>query len=160
MRKPTERELFATLALGAILPIGILSVVSFANDARDLSNPCFTWGAGNPASVTVSSGGPCTSAGATSETITQMLIRNGLVQGGILFGGALGVLGALRGRLNLLAVGSGLLFLESAPLVLGGTFVLTMMPATFLAWRAMVERRSGRPVEASIRSDEFAPTAS
>jgi hypothetical protein len=89
-----------------------------------------------------------------------MLIRNALVQGGILFGGALGVLGAFRGRLNLLAVGSGVMFLESAPLVLGGTFVLTMMPATFLAWRAVVERRSGRPVEASIKSDEFVPTAS
>jgi hypothetical protein len=88
-----------------------------------------------------------------------MLIRNALVQGGILFGGALGVLGAFRGRLNLLAVGSGVMFLESAPLVLG-TFVLTMMPATFLAWRAVVERRSGRPVEASIKSDEFVPTAS
>src|SRR5206468_12642821 len=137
-----------------------LLVGSIAADVLDLLNPCFAWGAASGASVTVSSGGPCMAAGATSETIPQMLIRNALVQGGILLGGALGVLGVLRGRLTLLVIGSVVLFLESVPLVLGGAFVFTLMPATFLAWRAVVERRSGRPAEASIKPDEFAPAAS
>lgn len=140
----SERKVFAIIALAAILPIGILSVYSSTTDALDLLSPRFAWGAASGGSVTVSSGGPCATAGATSETIPQMLIRNALVQGGTLLGGALGVLGVLRGRRTLLVAGYGALFLESVPLVLGGAFVLTLVPATFLTWRAAVERRSGR----------------
>ncbi len=71
-----------------------------------------------------------------------MLVRNALVPGGIFLGGALGVAGVVRGRLVLLEVGSAVLFLESIPLVLGGAFVLTLVPATFLTWRALIEGRS------------------
>jgi hypothetical protein len=148
MRGLSERKVFAIVALAAFLPIGALSVNSFVTDLLHLLSPCFTWGAANGVSVTVSSAGPCTSAEATSETVLQMLIRNALVEGIILVGGALGVLGVLRGRMALLVAGSGALFLESVPLVLGGAFVLTLMPATFLTWRAMVERRSDRSKEA------------
>jgi len=150
VRGISERKLLALLALAAIVPIGTLLASSVAADVFDLLNPCFAWGASSGVVLTVSSGGPCTAAGATSETIPQMLIRNALVQGGILLGGALGVLGVLRGHLIYLWIGSGILFLESVPLVLGGAFVLTLMPATFLAWRAVAERRSG-PISRGIR---------
>jgi len=134
--------MYAIVMLVALLPIGMLLASSLAADVRDMQNPCFTWGAVNGGSVVVSQGGPCTSAGGTSETIPQMLIRNALVPGGILLGGALGVAGVVRGRLILLEVGSAALFLESIPLVLGGAFVLTLVPAAFLTWRALIEGRS------------------
>jgi hypothetical protein len=142
MRGFSERKMYALIALVALLPIGMLLASSLATDARDVLNPCFTWGAVNGGSVVVSQGGPCTSAGGTSETIQQMLVRNALVPGGILLGGALGVAGVARGRLILLEVGSAVLFLESIPLVLGGAFVLTLVPAAFLTWRALIEGRS------------------
>jgi len=83
---------FVILALAAILPIGILAVTSIVGDVVDLVNPCFTWGAVNGGSITVSTGGPCSSAGATSETIPEMVARLAIIQGGSLLGAGLGVL--------------------------------------------------------------------
>ncbi len=137
----SERKTYAVVSLVALLPIVALLASSFATDVRDVLNPCFTWGAVSGGRIVVSTGGPCPSAEGTSETIPQTLVRNALVPGGILLGGALGVAGVVRGRLILLGVGSAVLFLESIPLVLGGAFVLTLAPATFLAWRALIEGR-------------------
>ncbi|HEV2226151.1 MAG TPA: hypothetical protein VGR56_05025, partial [Nitrososphaerales archaeon] len=83
---------FVILALAAILPIGVLVVTSFEGDVVNLTNPCFTWGAASGSSITVSPGGPCSSAGATSQTIPQMLAMLAIIQGGILIGAAIGVL--------------------------------------------------------------------
>jgi hypothetical protein len=124
------------LALIVIMPIAILAVSSLANDMLNLVRPCFTWGLANGGSVMVSTGGPCTSAGGTSETVPQMLLRLTIIQGGILLGSVLGVLGVLRSRPILLVACSAILFLESLPLVLGGAFVLALPPAAFFMWRA------------------------
>jgi hypothetical protein len=136
MRGPSQREWFALLALAVILPIAILAAVSFARDAVDLANPCYTWGAASGDSVVLPTRGPCTSSGGTSETIPQTLFGLTIIQGGILLGSVLGVLGVLRIRPTLLVVSSAILFVESIPLVLGGAFVLTMPPAAFFLWRA------------------------
>lgn len=136
MQGLSQSKQFVILALAAILPIGILAVTSFAGDVVNLINPCFTWGSVNGGSITVSSGGPCSSAGATSETIPQMLARLAIIQGGILLGAALGVLGVFRSRPILLIISPSILFLESIPLVFGGAFVLTLLPAVFFGWRA------------------------
>ena len=127
---------FVILALAAILPIGILAVTSIVGDVVDLVNPCFTWGAVNGGSITVSTGGPCSSAGATSETIPEMVARLAIIQGGILLGAGLGVLGISGSHPILLVMSSSILFLESIPLVFGGAFVLTLLPAIFFMWRA------------------------
>jgi hypothetical protein len=136
MQGLSERKQFFILALAVILPIGILVVTSFAGDLANLVNPCFTWGAVSGGSITVSPGGPCSSAGATSETIPQMLAQLAIIQGGILLGAALGVLGVFGRRPILLVMSSSILFLESVPLVFGGAFVLTLFPAVFFMWRA------------------------
>ena len=131
-----QTKQFVILALAAILPIGILAVTSIAGDVVNLVNPCFAWGAVNGGSITVSSGGPCSSAGGTSETIPQMLARLAIIQGGILLAAGLGVLGVFGSRPILLVVSSAILFLESIPLVFGGAFVLTLLPAVFFGWQA------------------------
>lgn len=143
------------IALATLLPIGILLAGSLAADVHDALNPCFTWGAPDSASGVVSPGGACTSSGSTSETLPQMLARDALVSGGILLGGALGVAGVVRRRPILMEAGSALLFVESVPLVLGGAFVLTLLPAAFLTWRAWVE---GRPAGAGRHSERSAST--
>ena len=136
MQGLSQRKQFVILALAAILPITMLAVTSIAGDVVDLVNPCFTWGAVSGGSITVSTGGPCSSAGATSETIPQTLERLVIIQGGILLGAGLGLLGVFGSRPILLVISSAILFLESIPLVLGGAFVLTLLPAVFFIWRA------------------------
>lgn len=140
MRGLSLRILFVSLALSALLPIGILAVSSFTSDVLNLVNPCFTWGAISGGSVTVSTGGPCSSAGATSETIPQLLMRLTIIQGGIFLGAALGVVGVLRSRPIPLIISSAILCLESIPLVFGGAFVLTLLPAAFFMWQAKAGR--------------------
>ena len=136
MQGLSQRNQFVILALLAILSIGVLVVTSIASDVVDLVNPCFTWGAVSGGSITVSTGGPCSSAGATSETIPQTLERLVIIQGGILLGAGLGLLGVFGSRPILLVISSSILFLESIPLVFGGSFVLTLLPAVFFGWRA------------------------
>ena len=136
MQGLSQRRQFVIVALVAILPIGILAVTSIAGDFADLVNSCFTWGTVSGGSITVSTGGPCSSAGATSETIPQMLERLAIIQGGILLAAGLGVLGVYGSRPTLLVISSATLFLESIPLVFGGAFVLTLLPAVFFGWRA------------------------
>lgn len=136
MRGLSERILFVSLALAVLLPIGILVATPITSSVLNLVNPCFTWGVVNGGSATVSPLGPCTSAGGTSQTITEMVIWLTIIPGGILMGAALGVLGVLRGRPIPLVIGSAILFLESIPLVFGGAFVLTLLPAVFFMWRA------------------------
>jgi len=136
MQGLSQRKQFVILALAAILPITMLAVTSIAGDVVDLVNPCFTWGAVSGGSITVSTGGPCSSAGATSETIPQTLERLVIIQGGILLGAGLGLLGVFGSRPILLVMSSSILFLESIPLIFGGSFVLTLLPAVFFGWRA------------------------
>src|SRR5437016_4800987 len=113
MQGLSQRKQFVILALAAILPITMLAVTSIAGDVVNLVNPCFAWGAVSGASITVSSGGPCSSAGGTSETIPQMLARLAIIQGGILLGAGLGVIGVFGSRPILLVISSSILFLES-----------------------------------------------
>src|SRR2546428_9677861 len=136
MQGLSQRNQVFILALAPILPIGVLVVTSIAGDVVDLVNPCFTWGAVSGGSISVSTGGPCSSAGATSETIPQMLVRLAIIQGGILLGAGLGLLGVFGSRPILLVISSSILFLESIPLVFGGSFVLILLPAVFFGWRA------------------------
>ena len=136
MQGLSQRKQFVILALAAILPITMLAVTSIAGDVVDLVNPCFTWGAVSGGSITVSTGGPCSSAGATSETIPRTLERLVIIQGGILLGAGLGLLGVFGSRPILLVMSSSILFLESIPLIFGGSFVLTLLPAVFFGWRA------------------------
>ena len=136
MQGLSQRKQFVILALAAILPITMLAVTSIAGDVVNLVNPCFAWGAVSGGSITVSTGGPCSSAGATSETIPQTLERLVIIQGGVLLGAGLGLLGVFGSRPILLVMSSSILFLESIPLIFGGSFVLTLLPAVFFGWRA------------------------
>lgn len=136
MQGQSQRKQFVILGLAVVLPIGILVVTSFAGDVANLLNPCFTWSAVSGGSITVSASGPCSSAGGTSQTIPEMLAQLAIIQGGIFVGSALGMLGVLGSRPILLVISSSILFLESIPLVFGGAFVLTLLPAVFFMWRA------------------------
>ncbi|HEV2120527.1 MAG TPA: hypothetical protein VGS11_10570 [Candidatus Bathyarchaeia archaeon] len=131
-----HRTQFVILALVTTMPIMILAITSLMGNVAHLVNPCFTWGAGSGSSFTVSTGRPCSSSIATSQTIPEMLTWLAIIQGGILLGSALGVLGVLRSRPNFLVLSSSIFVLESIPLIFGGAFVLTLLPAVFFMWRA------------------------
>ena len=122
------------VALVATLPIASLAVVSVANRLPDFFNPCFTWGMGSGGVVIVSPNGPCSSAGGTSDTVPQAILTMILVQGGILLAAAFGVIGVFRTSKSVIKTASVLLFLESAPFVFDGFFVLTIPPAILFLW--------------------------
>lgn len=124
-----------TVALSLVLvaPVMIIAGVTLASTAILLASPCETWGVGS-GSVTVTPLSSCSSAGATTETVAQALISLVLVQGGILGGGVLGIVGVLLARKNIVILSSTILFAESVPLVFGGLFVLSALPAAFFLW--------------------------
>ena len=116
------------IALVAILPIGILAIASAIGNVGNLANPCFRWGVfGGP--IAASSTGSCNSAGASSQTVVQMLSGLTIVQGGILLGTVLGISGIIKSSRIFLVISSAILSLESLPLILGGSFILTLIPA-------------------------------
>ncbi len=124
------------LAVGVILPIMIFVIASLRGTILELANPCFTWGNTYGGSATISPTGPCTSAGASSETIPQVLLGLTLIQAGIIVGALLGILGVYSARPTFLMIGSAILFVESVPLIFGGEFLFTLLPAGFFLWRA------------------------
>ncbi len=144
MHTLTQKRSFLLIATVVILPISILAVVSVMGDAGNLANPCFSWGISG-GSTTASSAGPCISSGASSQTIAQMLWGLTTIQGGILFGSILGLLGILRTNKTLLAASSAILLLESIPLVLGGSFILTLIPAVLFMTIRMRSEKVLRP---------------
>ncbi len=124
------------LAVSVITPIAILVAMGVWSTILELVNPCFAWGTVGGGTVVVSTSEPCTSAGGTSATVAQTLISFALIGGGILAGAILGVLGVVKGRSAFLLIGSIILFAESAPLILGGEIVFTLLPAGFFLWAA------------------------
>ena len=111
------------ISVGVITPIAILVAIGLGNTILDLVNPCFSWGNVGGGSVAVSTSGPCTSAGGSSETIAQTIFGFAFIGGGILTGAILGIIGVMKGRATLLIIGSVILFAESAPLIFGGESV-------------------------------------
>ena len=132
---PFSKKMFLLISAGVIAPIAILVAIGVSNTILDLVNPCFSWGSVGGGSVAVSTNGPCTSAGGSSETIAQTIFGFALIGGGILIGAILGVLGVAKGRPALLVIGSVILFAESAPLIFGGEFVFTLLPLDFSCGR-------------------------
>ena len=127
-RSRSPRRLTA-LALVALLPVVSFAVISLASELPQFFNPCFTWGMANGGTVEVSAAGPCTSSGGSSETIPQAIMRLALIQGGIILASLFGVAGIIRSGRNLILPAAIILFLESAPFVFDGLFVLTIPPA-------------------------------
>ena len=116
------------------VPIAVIAVISLIIQVPDFFNPCLKWGMSSGGSISVSSAGPCLTAGGSSETIRQAILRLALIQGGILTAIGLGLIGVLRSRSAPLIVGSVILFLESIPLVFDGLFVFTLLAAGSLLW--------------------------
>jgi hypothetical protein len=131
------------LVLAVTLPIVAFAVVSLAAQVPDFFNFCMSWGMSSGSALSVSPGGPCTTASGTSETIVQAVLRLTLIQGGIFLAFCLGIVGVVRPRPAFLVAASALLFLESAPLVLDGLFVLTLPPAAFFL---LTSRERNRPL--------------
>jgi len=125
------------------LPIGALAVLTMANQVFEFFNPCTVWGASG-GSVTVSSVGSCSGAmQMTSETPLAVLVRLGLIQGGILFALAVGTLGTSKHMPRLMVASAVILFVESVPLIFDGLFIWGFLPAGFFLWAA----RSKHPSE-------------
>jgi hypothetical protein len=122
------------VALVASLPIASWAFVSVTSSLPDFFNPCFTWGMGSGGIVIVSPTGPCQSAGGSSETVLQAILRMILIQGGILLASTFGVIGVFRLRKSMILTASLILILESAPFVFDGLFVLTIPPAILFLW--------------------------
>ena len=136
-----RRILIAVAAVASITPIIILIAMGLASTIGDILNPCFTWGNfGGGVSAIVSAGGPCSSAGGTSATVFETLFFAGVIDGGIVVGAVLGCIGIFRARPLFLIAASLLLFAESAPLILGGEFILTSLPAAFFLWFWAISR--------------------
>lgn len=119
------------LGLAAVAPIAGLVTYSIANDVSALTNPCYTWGT---TTAMASLAGHCSFSSASSETFSQMLMGMLLVQGGLILGMILGVLGLVRGHRSLLAAGAAIFFAECIPLVFSGVFVLAVLPAVIFLW--------------------------
>jgi hypothetical protein len=116
--------------------------VFIAGQVRELVNPCMSWGQTNGGSVTVSPGGPCSSASAMSDTMIEFFLKLVLVPGGILFGALLGVVGVLGKSQALLISSFVILSLESPLLMFDGLFVLTIPPAVFFLWVARTKAKA------------------
>src|SRR5215470_9161019 len=123
MRKSAGKSKISWLPLILTVPIGLIALISLVGQVPDFFNPCLKWGMSSGGSISVSSVGPCSAAGGTSETIPQAIARLTLVQGGILTAIGVGLAGFLRSRPALLTAGSSILFLESVALVFDGLFV-------------------------------------
>ncbi|MDA4128638.1 MAG: hypothetical protein OK422_04205 [Thaumarchaeota archaeon] len=134
--KIPKRWVFVCIAILAITPIATIMGVLVAGQVRELTNPCMSWGQINGGSITVASGGLCSSASATSDTMTEFLVKLILIPGGILFGALLGVVGVLGKSQALLISSFIILILESPLLMFDGLFVLTLPPAVFFLWVA------------------------
>ena len=131
----THNQLLLLSLLG-ILPLGFVVVVSLADEVPRFFTQCTLWGVSG-GSITISSGGPCSGGiQATSETTLGVAFRLGLIQGGILVGIVLGVIGVLRHKPKILVICSAVLLAESIPLVFDGLFVLTVLPAVYFLWIA------------------------
>jgi len=131
------------IALAVALPIVAFSAVSLASQLPAFFDPCMSWGVSSGTPMIASPAGPCTTSGATSETIPQAILALSLIQGGILFAFGLGAVGAARYRPTLLKAASAILFLESIPFVFDGLFVLTLPPAALFLWASRA--RDSRP---------------
>lgn len=91
-----------------------------------------SWGM-QAAKLTISSDGPCRVVTGTSETMLQAAFRIILIQGGIVTGFGIGVVGMTSSKGWMIKIASTIFFLESFPFVFDGFFVLTLPPAVFLA---------------------------
>ena len=129
-----SQRLLVPLALLATLPVSAFAIVSVASELPSFYNPCFTWGMGNGGTVVASAAGSCTSAGGSSETLPQAILRLILIQGGILFASFSGVVGVVRSNRLLIMAASIVLIFESALFVVDGLFVLTVPPASLFLW--------------------------
>lgn len=117
----------------ACLPILVVAVLTSVNLLSNLTSPCVFWGAtGTP--VSVAQGGTCPSVQSFSETAQQAVFGLILIQGGILAGVALGIVGTLKSRPSFLLVASVILFAESIPLVFDGLFIFSVIPAALFVW--------------------------
>jgi hypothetical protein len=140
--KISQRWVFVCVAILAITPIATIMGVLIAGQLRELVNPCMSWGQANGGSITVSPGGPCSSASATTDTMTEFLMNLVLIPGGILFGALLGVAGVLGKSQALLISSFVILSLESPFLMFDGLFVLTLPPAIFFLWIARTKAKA------------------
>ena len=89
-----NRLLFFWLPLALTAVVGLVAMISLANEVGDFFNPYLSWGAGYGGTSAVVPGGPCsTGAGATSETMPQAVLRLLMVQGGMQIATGLAVIG-------------------------------------------------------------------
>lgn len=87
---------------------------------RQLLDPCVHWGVPSQINLTIPQKYGCNSVSVTSETKRQAFARLTLVQGGILIGILLGMVGAFRARPLLVLLGAGFVFAAAAPAMSGG----------------------------------------
>lgn len=139
--KSSRQKMFFALAILTILPIGAVAIETAMTNVLALVNPCSIFGAAS-GEATASLGGGCSSVVSTSETGLQVMLTTVVVQGGIVVGALLGVLGILRARPKFLVAGFILLSLESVPLLFDGLFVLTLLPAVFFLLSAKTKALS------------------
>jgi hypothetical protein len=137
--KRASRLILLIGTVAALSPIVFVAVTSLVDNMSFFSAPCGHWGFSNGGTVTVTAGGPCSSAWSTSETIPQVVTRLILVQEGILAASALAVVGILRSNQFLLIVSSFVLILESTVFVVDGLILLTLPPGAFLLWLSVKE---------------------
>lgn len=152
--KDKSKNRFLIFAALVMLPIGVILAISLGKDISNLVNPCFRWGA-TMNSVVSQASGSCSSASADTETIPQMLSSLILIQGGILVGAITGLFGVAKTSPTILIVSSTILILESVPLIFGGSFLFTVLPACFFMWyalsRAKTSGKTNNPLRANIK---------
>jgi hypothetical protein len=83
----------------------------------------------------------CTSVQSISQTVEQVLFGMLSVQGGIISALFLGLFGILRSSRIALIASSVVLFAESVFFLVDGFFVLTILPAIYLAMMSSRVRR-------------------
>jgi hypothetical protein len=133
-----HRALAIGVALLAALAPDLLVAWSLSRELPRFYNPCLEWGSPSHGYSTsgqarrIPSGAPCRVFERTTDTKTAAVLRLLIVQGGILIGTLLGVLGALRALPSMSVLGSGLLFLEAVPLIFSFAWLMVLASGLFL----------------------------
>lgn len=139
-----ERTSLALIVYSAV-PAIILAAGTLAIEVPSFFDPCLSWGQKSSGSVELPSEGSCAQGvSGRSDTKGEAVMRLLLIDGGILLGCALGILGLLKANLGLTLSGSAILIVESVPLALGFSWVLTAISAFLFPLIYWVTRKETR----------------
>ena len=143
------RSLQRAFALGASIPLIVLSVLAIAAEVPHFFDRCFRFASSDRTIQTV---WPCrTRSGGTSETVAGTIFRLAAVQGSLLFAAVLALYGSYSNRPVFTLVGSMIVFMLTIPLSLGSWGAVTGICAICLFASCLLTCISGHITDSGQR---------